>query len=125
VGREKLALGFRLLLLLLTGLTVAWAWHEGWQPNPAPARRGLVLLLWLLAAFELMLLPVYHGTFFADTIVRRLEGAPDGVGGSAGDICSARRPRLITVDAMALNGLPLVGVAHVSKLLEMQGCPEP
>jgi hypothetical protein len=131
---DYLALSF-ILLMVLTGLTIAWAWHEGRQPGPA--RRGLASLLWLLAAVGLMLLPVYHGTFFADTIVRRLDAAPAGVAALAGDVWlvyrgnekavlfardPARDPRLITVDAALLNGLAIVGVAHIGKLLEIKEC---
>jgi hypothetical protein len=124
------------LLLVLTALTIAWAWHEGWQPGPS--RRGLALLLWLLAVVELMLLPVYHGTFFTGQIVRQLEAAPAGLDGLAGDVWLVYRgstkavlfaheragtPQLITVDPAVLDGQPLVGVTSISKLLEIEGCP--
>lgn len=126
------------LLLLLSALTIAWAWHEGRQPSPA--RRWLGLLLWLLAVVDLMLLPIYHGTFFVGTIARRLEHAPAGVDGLAGDVWliyrgdaeavlfardHARTPQLITIDTAKLDGQPLVGVANISKLLEIEECAHP
>lgn len=126
------------LLLLVTGLTIAWAWRE--ERQPSPARRGLAILLWLLAALELVQLPIYHGIFFADTIVRRLTGAPAGIGGLDGDVWlvyrgkenamlfghdPGRQPRLVAVDAAVLDKRPLVGVAHIGTLLEIGGCAKP
>ena len=91
--------------------------------DPLGAALGLVCML-LVA-----LLPLQHGVFHADRIARRLEAPPPGTSGLAAPIwvvdrASDRvsllgrsadgRPRIVTLKADQLDGVPVVGIGSLS-----------
>lgn len=134
-GGTHLTVTFKALLLLAC-VTLGWAWGEARQD--CPTHRNLAPVLWLLAALTVILLPVYHGIFYADTIVRRLADAPPDVKGAVPPVWVVYRgaskavlfardaslgAHLVAINVTALDNQSLVGTDHISRLLEIEGCP--
>jgi hypothetical protein len=121
--------------LLVLGTTIAAAalllWsraHVLRMGNLDPLGAALALIFVLL----IVLLPVQHGIFHADRTARRLDGAPQGVGGLATPMWLVDRTadrvtlfgrgadgqaRLVTLKADLLDGVAVVGVGSLSDAL--------
>jgi hypothetical protein len=83
----------------------------------------------LVCGLLVVLLPVEHGVFHADRTARRLDGAPQGLGGLMAPIWvvdrtadrvtlfgrgADGRPRLAAVKADQLDGVPVVRIGSLS-----------
>jgi hypothetical protein len=86
----------------------------------------------LVTGLLVVLLPVEHGVFHADRTARRLDGAPQGLGGLAAPIWVVDRtadrvtlfgrdrdgrPRLVTVKADRLDGVAVVRIGSLSDVV--------
>ena len=102
------------------------------------ARDPLTMVLLVIAALQLVLLPVQYGIFFADRTARVLARAPEGVGGVLPPVwlvdrgadraaLLARLPRgslsLITIKAETLDGIAVVGTTTIAEIVEGKGAP--
>lgn len=102
------------------------------------ARDPLTMVLLVIAALQLVLLPVQSGIFFADRTARVLARAPEGVGGVLPPVwlvdrgadraaLLARLPggslSLITIKAETLDGIAVVGTRTIAEIVEGKGAP--
>ena len=102
------------------------------------ARDPLTMVLLVIAALQLVLLPVQYGIFFADRTARVLARAPEGVGGVLPPVwlvdrgadraaLLARLPggslSLITIKAETLDGIAVVGTRTIAEIVEGKGAP--
>jgi hypothetical protein len=116
-------------------VTVLWV---GDRYAHTGARDPLTMVLVVIAALQLVLLPVQYGIFFADKTARVLERPPEGVGGVSPPVwlvdrgadraaLLARLPRgslsLITVKAEKLDGIAVVGITTIGEIVKGGGAP--
>jgi hypothetical protein len=116
-----------------TAITILWVSGRYAQ---AGARDALTMILVVIAALQLVLLPMQYGIFFADRTARVLERAPEGVVGVSPPVwlldrgadrasLLARRPEgafvLITVKADKLDGIPVTGTTSIAEIVKDSG----
>jgi hypothetical protein len=116
-----------------TAITILWVRGRYAQ---AGARDALTMVLVVIAALQLVLLPMQYGIFFADRTARVLERPPEGVVGVSPPVwlldrgadrasLLARRPEgafvLITVKADKLDGIAVTGTTSIAEIVKGSG----
>lgn len=123
---------FKLLILLLAA-ALALAWRAETRQHPFALRGGV----WFLVVVQLMLLPIHHGTLYADKRLSELAGLPDLAaagkvwlvdrGSSLATVLvtvgsGAENRRLYTVATSDLNDVAVVRLAPLGAAIALSGC---
>jgi hypothetical protein len=135
LGSGKTGLFVNLTATATTAITILWLRSRYAQTG---AGDPLTIVLVVVAALQLVLLPMQYGIFLADRTARVLDRAPEGVGGVSlpiwlldrgADRASllARRPGgslvLITVKAEQLDGIAVTGTTTIAEIVKGGGAP--
>lgn len=126
-GAANLRLLLTFALVLLVALSFLWL-----QSRLAGASGPFEWLLTIVVALQIVMLPIYHGTLFADRRVRVLAVSPDSVKGLAGPLGIVDRTaehatllgldsegnrRLATIKLEDLNGIPIKQVVTLGHFI--------
>lgn len=135
LGTGNLGVFVTLATTFTAALTVLWARARYAQ---AGAGDPLTLVLIVIAALQLILLPVQHGIFYADRKVRMLERVPDGITGVLPPVWLVDRGAdrasllartaggdlgLIAVKADTLDGIAVIRTVPIAEIVGGGGVP--
>jgi hypothetical protein len=121
------------VLTILAALLVQWCMHL--LPHASLSHLGAALIL--VTTMQVLLLPVLHGLFFADRVVRLVMVAPEGTSALVAPVAivdrskdrvtllacsSSGRRQLVTLETKALDGVGVVAIEPLRAFLARLPC---